>query len=166
MGFQQVVPDYFRTFAELFPSQKKFLALEVCEFVTPYPNSVWNWRRASESIPINLANRGKSGYKLYLLVTNYILRLQTLFSNHRSAYLHGRVQFRTLFFSSGLYSLVQNFILLPQHDGFFAAKIILRSRSWPGYGAYPHHNRARRRCSKRRFAEGCSPVRGTRARLS
>ena len=25
------------------------LALEVCEFVTPYPNEVWNWRRGSES---------------------------------------------------------------------------------------------------------------------
>src|SRR5439155_9960475 len=25
------------------------LALWVCEFVTPYPNRVWNWRRRSES---------------------------------------------------------------------------------------------------------------------
>ena len=52
IAFQQVVPEYLRTFIELSQVKKLLallLALEVCEVVTPSPNSVWKWRRGSES---------------------------------------------------------------------------------------------------------------------
>src|SRR6266849_4690062 len=52
IAFQQVVPEYFRTFIRLFRVKKLLallLALWICEFVTPCPNMAWSWRRGSES---------------------------------------------------------------------------------------------------------------------
>jgi hypothetical protein len=52
IAFQQVVPEYFRTlfgFSRVKKLLALLLALGVCEFVTPSPNRVWNWRRGSES---------------------------------------------------------------------------------------------------------------------
>src|SRR5436190_23227646 len=52
IAFQQVVPELIADLSSC-PKLKKLLALLLalgdCEVVTPSPNSVWSWRRGSES---------------------------------------------------------------------------------------------------------------------
>ena len=65
---------------------------------------------------------------------------------------------QTLFSSYKVYFPVTNFIFLPQQKRSSPWMLIPPSHSWPGCGAYPHHSRERRLCSRRRFAAECSPA--------